>query len=104
MLAAALFATVFSSCGELAVESVLVRQVPIGENDYSRWQALSLSSLLGISDFEINIVLILELFIEPALKAVGPFRIVLDDGFEVIEEFAVGVHSRNLDVGDGRAE
>lgn len=101
MLAAPLVAAIFSLCGELAVESVFVRQVPIGEDDYPRWQALSLSSLLGISDFEINIVLILELFIKPALKAVGPFRVVLDDGFEVIEELAVGVHTRNLDVGEG---
>jgi hypothetical protein len=88
VLATALFATVFSPCGELAVESVFVRQVPIGENDYSRRQALSLSSLLGISDLEINIVLILEPFIKPPLKAIGPFRVVLDDGFKVVEELA----------------
>jgi hypothetical protein len=101
VLAAALVATAFSLCGDSAVESVFVRQVPIGEDDYPWWQALLLSSLLGITDFEINIVMILELFIKPALKAVGPFRVVLDDGFEVIEELAVSVHTRNLDVGEG---
>jgi hypothetical protein len=101
VLAATIVATVFSFCVELAVESVFVGQVPIGEDDHPRRQALSLSSVLGISDVEINIVPILEPFIKPELKAVGPFRIVLDDGFEVIEELAVGVHTRNLDVGAG---
>jgi hypothetical protein len=95
MLASATFA----SCGAWALESIFVGHIPIREDDHARRQPLSFSSLLGISDFEIDVVPILELLVKPALKPIGPLCVVLNDGFKVIEELTVGINTRNFNVG-----
>ncbi len=82
----------------MTVETVFVGHIPIREDYDARRESLSLPSFLGVSDFEKDIVPVLELLIEPALKSIGPFRVVLDDRFEVVEELAVGINARNFDV------
>jgi hypothetical protein len=88
-----------SLCGLLVVMTVFVGHVPIGEDDDARWKPFPLSSFFRVADFEIDIVRVLQLLAEGALKFVGPFGVVLDDHFKVIEELAVGVDPRNFNVG-----
>jgi hypothetical protein len=88
-----------SSIGACTVESVFIGHIPIRKNDHARWQSLTLSSLFGVSDFEVNVIAILEVMIESALKSIRPFCVVLDDVFEVVEELAVGINTSNFNVG-----
>jgi hypothetical protein len=96
---ATLVLATFSLCGALAVESILIGHIPIREDHDTGQEALSLASLLGVSDLEIEVISILKLLVKPALKSIGPFRVILDDGFEVVEELAIGVNTRNFNVG-----
>jgi hypothetical protein len=41
---------------------------------------------------------ILEPFTQFALKPVGPFGVVPDNLYEVVEELAIDIHTRNLNV------
>ena len=85
----------------LFVIAVFVRPIPIGKDDDSWRQSLALSPLFGIADFKVDVVSVLELFVEVALEPIGPSSIVLDDLLEVVEEFAVRVHAGDFDVGTG---
>jgi hypothetical protein len=85
-----------SSFGVSTVDSVFIGHIPIRKYDHARRQSLTLSSLFGVSDFEVNVIAILEVLIEPALKSIGPFCVVLYDVFEVVEELAVGIYASNF--------
>lgn len=81
------------------VKTILVGHVPARQNDDARGKPFSPSSLFRAADFEVDVVTISELLVKSALKAVGPLGVVLDNLLEVVEEFAVGVHPRDLDIG-----
>jgi hypothetical protein len=83
----------------LLVITVFVRPIPIGKDHDSWGQSFPLPPLFRIPDFEVDIVSVLELFVEVALESIGPFGIVLDDLLEVVEKLAVGVHASDLHVG-----
>jgi len=83
----------------LSVITVFVRPIPIGKDDDSWGQSLPLPPLFRIPDLEVDVVSVLEPFVEVALEAIGPFGVVLDNLFEVVEELAIGVHASDLHVG-----
>jgi hypothetical protein len=95
----------FLECGlpsplrELFVMAVFVRPITIGK-DYDSWgQSFPLPPQFRISDFEVDIVSILELIVEAALEPIGPFSVVLDNLLEVVEELAVGIDASDLHIG-----
>jgi hypothetical protein len=95
----------FLECGlpsplrELFVMAVFVRPITIGK-DYDSWgQSFPLSPQFRISDFEVDVVSILELIVEVALEPIGPFGVVLDDLLEVVEKLTIGVNTSDLHVG-----
>jgi hypothetical protein len=83
---------------ELFVIAVFVRPIKIRKDDDSWGQSLPLPPLFRISNFEVDVVSVLELLVEVALKSIGPLGVVFDDLLEVVEELSVGIHARNLNV------
>src|SRR5215471_4859673 len=82
----------------LFVVAIFVGHVPIGQNDDSRSESLTLSSFFRISDFEVSIVAIFEFFTEVVLEPVGPLGVFFNNFFEVVEELAVGIDASDLNV------
>jgi hypothetical protein len=74
------------------VITVFVRPIPIGKDDDSWGQSLPLPPLFRIPDFEVDVISALELLVEVALEAIGPFGVVLDNLLEIVEKLAVGVY------------
>jgi hypothetical protein len=66
--------------------------------DDSWGQSFPLPPLFRIPDFEVDVISVLELFVEVTLESIGPFGVILDDLLEVIEELSVGIHARDLNV------
>jgi len=83
------------------VIAIFVRHIPIGQNKDTRWEPFPLSSLFRVADFEIDVIAIFQLLIKGPLKSVGPLGVVLNDFFKVVEELAISVYTRDLNVGAG---
>jgi hypothetical protein len=83
---------------ELFVIAVFVRPITIGKDDDSWGQSLPLPPLFRISDFEVDVVSVLEPFVEFALEPIGPFGVVLDNLLEIVEKLTVGVYPCNFNV------
>src|SRR5271170_964971 len=90
--------------GSLLVIAFFVGHIPTGQDDQARRQSLFLAPLLGVPDFEIDVVRVFDLLVVFALEFVGPYSIVFDDLIEVVEEFPVGVHAGAFHVGAGVAD
>jgi hypothetical protein len=83
----------------LLIVAVFVGHIPIWEDYDTRGKPFPFSSFFGVPDFEKDIVRVLQLLVEVALKSVGPLGIVFDDGFKVVEEFPVSIYTRDFNVG-----
>jgi hypothetical protein len=90
-----------SAARALFVISVFVGHIPIRQNNDSGRQSLPLPSLFRIADFKVDVVTISELCVKGTLKPVGPLGVILNNLLKVVEELAVRVYTRNLDVGAG---
>jgi len=88
-------------CGPLFVITVFIGHIPIRQDDDSGRQTFPLPSLFRIADFEVDVVAIFELRVVGTLKPVGPLGVILYDFFKVVEELAIGVYTRDLNVGTG---
>src|SRR5208282_1507185 len=90
--------------GLLLVVAFFVGHIPTGQDYQARRQSLSLSSLLGVLDFEIDVVRVFDPLVVFALEFVRPNCVVFDDLVEVVEEFPVGVHPCTFHVRTGIAD
>src|SRR5215468_6162777 len=88
----------------LFVVPIFVRHVPVGQNHDTRCQSLAPPTLFRSFDFEVDVVPVLQLLIEFPLESISPFRVVLDNLLEVIEELSVGINPGDLNVREGVAD
>ena len=69
------------------VVAFLVGHVPTGQDYQARRQSFFLAPLLGVLDFEIDVVRVFDLPVVIALEFVRPHGVVFDDLIEVVEGF-----------------
>jgi hypothetical protein len=84
--------------GLFFVIAIFIGHIPIREDDDSGRQSFPLPSLFRIADFEVDVVAIFELLVKGALKPVSPLGVVLNNPLEVVEELAVRVYLRYLNI------
>jgi hypothetical protein len=83
----------------LFVMQVFVGPVPIRKDDDSGRKSFALPPFFRFADFKVDVVSVLQLFVEVALEPISPFGVVFDDLLEVIEELTVCVHTGDFDIG-----